>query len=208
MRRVASARVVGLFLAVTAFGVCAFCANVSAKYHRLFDIRPMETEIDLSQPGETTAPFGYTRNNSPDVWLYFECDGLGDNAGRDPKEVFKDLSATFAIETSYGYRIRSIDINDDTVESWDGKFVLGRFFLHRDGDYVAKISVDHGVQTLAGKRQTIYAKYRVCGLAVVPFVLARALGFGAGAIGLVSLLCVAPGLMRYGIWRASPKKTS
>jgi hypothetical protein len=32
-------------------------AELDAEFHQALDARPMETAIDLSQPGETTVPF-------------------------------------------------------------------------------------------------------------------------------------------------------
>ena len=54
---------------------------------------------------------------------------------------------------------------------------------------------------LAGREQTIYAEYQLCGLEQLPAIIAGAFATGAGVIGVVAAVCVLPGLLRCGIWR-------
>lgn len=203
MRRLASGRIVGLLIAIIGTGISIWCARdalrMNAEFRQWFDARPMETAIDLSQPGKTTTPFHQTCSISHGEGLYLECD-LGDDSNQDLEGLFKDLSANVVIEDSDGNAIESVKINNGTVRYWEGLIMLTGFAPFSKGDYVATIRIHTGAAALADKQQTVYAKYQLCGLEQMPAMISGAFAFGAGIIGLVAMVCVLPGLLRRGIW--------
>jgi len=211
MRRIATGRIVGLLIAVVGIGVAIWCARdairMNAEFHQWLDACPMETIIDLSQPGETTVPFSQTCSISHGEALYLKCD-LDADSKENLEELFKDLSGNVVIRDSDGNEIESVKINNTTTQYWDGKIMLTGFAPFRNGDYVATIRVDSGASALADKQQTIYAKYQLCGLEQMPAIIAGAFAFGAGIVGVVSVVCVLPGLLRCGIWCNAPTENA
>ena len=206
MRQIATGRIVGLLIAIIGVCISIWCARdavrMNAEFNQWLDARPMETAIDLSEPGETTVPFHQTCSISHGEALYLTCD-LDGESKVNTEELFAALSGNVVIKDSDGKEIESVEINCKTVQYWDGKIMLANFAPFRTGDYIATIRVDTGVAALADKEQTIYAKYQLCGLEQMPAVLTGAFAFSVGIIGLVAAVCVLPGLLRCGIWRCT-----
>jgi hypothetical protein len=206
MRQIATGRIVGLLIAIIGVSISIWCARdavrMNGEFHKWLDARPMETAIDLSNPGETTVPFHQTCSISHGEALYLNCD-LDDESKHNIQELFTALSGCIVIKDSEGNEIESMKINSQTVQHWDGKIMLTGFAPFRKGQYIATIRVDSGVAALADKEQTIYAKYQLCGLEQMPAMITGAFAFGAGIIGLVAAVSVLPGLLRCGIWRST-----
>lgn len=211
MQRIATGRIVGLLIAIAAIGVSMWCARdalrMNAEFHQWLDARPMETGIDLSQPGETTVSFHQTCSISHGEALYIDCE-LDDESVQHTEELFKDLSGNIVIKDFEGNVIESGKINDKSVQYWDGKIMLTAIAPFRKGDYLATIQVDSGASALAEKQQTIYAEYQLCGLEQMPAMIVGALALGTGILGLFASVCVLPGLLRCRIWRAVPAENA
>ena len=167
----------------------------------------METAIDVSRPGETTARFRQICRVYGGEPLYLKCD-LNDESGHDPVELFRDLSADITIRDSEGNEITNAKISGKTVQCWRGKIMLAKLAPFPIGDYVATVRVDSGVPALAGKEQTIYAKYLLGDLEQMCAWIAGAFALGAGIVGAASAACVLPGLLRSGIWRKVPTENA
>jgi len=211
MGNIAIGRVIGLVLAVLGIGL-SICfgytaVRMDADFHEWLVARPMETAIDLSEPGETTAPFHQTCGISHGEALYLECD-LDDEARRNPEELLKGLAGVVVLRGTDGNEIQTLEFSDETIRYWNDSILLAEFAPFRTGEYVATIRIDSGAPALAGKQQTIHAKYQLCGLERMPAQFSGAFAMGAGLIGLVAAVCVLPGLLRYGIWREVPKNDS
>jgi hypothetical protein len=108
MQRIAIGRFVGLLLALIGIALSIWFARDAvqrnADFHEWLVARPMETEIDLSTPGETTVPFHQTCSISHGEALYFDCD-LEEVAKRKPEEVFKGLSGNVTIKDADGHEV-------------------------------------------------------------------------------------------------------
>lgn len=213
MRRIAIARLVGLVVAVVCIGLSVHYGLAAKRHNAEFDewldARPMECAVDLSKPGETTAPFHQTCGVSHGESLFLECDP--ENAPRVKRdELLKGLSARLVIKDSEGKEVKNVAMESERMKAWnDGvTFMLADFEPFHTGDYVATIHVDSGAPALAGKRQTVYAGYLMCGVEQMPAYLCTWTAWGAGMIGLVSAAFVLPGLFRSGIWRASVVRRS
>ena len=203
MRRIAIGRLVGLLLALIGIGLSVWFARDAmrrnADFYEWLDARPMETAIDLSRLGETTASFHQTCGISHGEALYLDFD-LDEAASLNFEELFKGLSGNITIIDSAGKEIEMAGISGETVQHWDGQFMLTEFAPFRSGNYIASIRINSGAPNLADIQQTIYAKYQLCGLERMPATIAGVFAFGAGFIGLVSAACVFPGLLQSGLW--------
>lgn len=160
----------------------------------------MEAVVDLSQVGEFTAPFHQTCSISHGEGLYLQCD-LHEGAKPRLDELLKDLSGSVVIADANGVAVETTRFDDATAEIWDEAILLTGIAPFRTGQYVATIRVDRGARALAGRRQTIYAQYQLCGLEQMPAVVAGWFAFGAGSIGGVAAVFSLPGLFRNGLWR-------
>jgi hypothetical protein len=184
MRSLATRRIVGLVIATAGVGTSIWCARDALRkndeFHQWIDARPMETAIDVSQPGETTVPFHQTCSSSHGESLYLECD-LDDEVRQNPEALLYDLSGSVVIRDSNSNNVESVEINGSMVQVSDRTILLATFNPFRKGEYVATVRVDSGATALAGKQQTMYSMYQLCGLEQFPALIAAACAFGAGA---------------------------
>ena len=209
MCRIAVGRSIGLLLAITGITLSINGAyealRMIADFHAWLEARPMETAIDLSRPGEITVPFHQTCSSSHGEGLYLKCD-LDEKLQQKPQELLEGLSGAVVLKGLDGREIVSVKVNDKRAQYWDGQLMLTNFSPFGIGTYVATIRIDSGAPALAGREQTIYVKYHLCGLEQVPAMVAGAFALGAGILGLVSAMCVLPGLLQYGFVRQVPKE--
>lgn len=204
MRRIAIGRTIGLLLVALAIFMSVWLSRdafrLDAEFLQWVDVRPMESAIDLSKPGETTAEFLQTCSSSHGETLVLECD-LDDQSKQNLPELLHGFSADIVIKDSAGNEVVSEKISEKTVMLWDDKILITRLARFPKGKYVATIHVTSGAPALADKPQIIYAKYQLCGLERAPAMILGALAVGAGVIGLFVAFFILPGLLAYGIWR-------
>lgn len=185
-------------------GLSAYFAQeaqrLNAEFHQWLDARPMETTIELSKSGETTAAFHQTCSISHGEAMFLECD-LDDQATQNLDELLKGLYGTVVVKDSDGNEVESVKFSSGTACHWDDKIMLAGFAPFGKGEYVATIRVDSGAPGLADAEQTVYAEYQLCGLERMPATITAAFAIGAGLVGLISAACVLPGL-RGGVWKS------
>ncbi|MCE5280037.1 MAG: hypothetical protein ABFD92_10810 [Planctomycetaceae bacterium] len=198
-RKIATGRIVGLVLAGVGLGFAIYLGSqarqMSAEFHQWLDARPMETGFDLSKPGEITVPFRQTCSSSHGEVLCLKCD-LPEAAKQNTEQLLKGLSGSVVIKDSQGNGIKGGEITADRSRYHDGEIILAAFAPFSKGEYTATIRIDSGAPALAGKTQTIYAKYELCGLEKMPAGICTMLAGGAGLVALVSILSVLQGLLR------------
>lgn len=201
-------RIIGTLLTAIGIGLSVYCAceawRMSAEFDESIVARPMEAAIDLSRPGETKASFHQTYSISHFENFFLQCE-LDKEALQNPQEFFKGLSGEVVIKNSSGETIETAELNEKTVQNWDDRIKLAGLSPFRKGDYTATIHIVSGVPALAGKQQTIYAQYELCGLEKLPAQIFYVFAFGSGFIGLISAVCVLPGLLQNGFWRKASK---
>lgn len=211
MRRIAVGRSIGLLLGVVCIGLSIHCAyealRMNADFHAWLGARPMETAIDLSRPGEITVPFHQTCSISHGEGLYLKCD-VDEKLQQKQQELLEGLSGVLVVKDLDGRDIESVKFDDKRAQNRDGKIMLTDFLPFGTGTYVATLRVESGATALAGREQgreqTIYVKYHLCGLEQMPAMVAGGFALGAGIIGLISAVCVLPGLLQYGFVRQIP----
>jgi hypothetical protein len=125
--------------------------------------------------------------------------------------LLRDLDGEIAIKDADGNGIATVTFNSKTaVQHRDGRIMLAGLIPFPQGEYVATIRVHSGAPALADKQQEMYSEYELCGIEQLPASIAGVFAFAAGIIGLVSVVCVLPGLLRCGICvlRGTPQLVS
>jgi hypothetical protein len=204
--KLAMGRIAGLLIACAGVGTAAWCARdyarKSVEFQQWLEARPLELAVDLSPPGEFTAPIRQTCSiaNAEDL-----CLELDPGFDQDPKSVesLRLLVATLVIRDAAGQTVARADIDGSTIDLYPGPDAihLTGFAPFPRGDYVATIQVRVGAPVLAGKRQVLYVKYLLCGCEQWPAAIAGLFATGSGLLGLLSGLVVLPGLLRFGFRR-------
>lgn len=212
MRKLAIGKLFGVVFALFSILCAIFFYSFANHYDEQFQnwttARPMTTEIDFSQPGMMTVPFHQTCSSSHGEGIFLDHD-LTDTNGGLPAGRLSGLSASIVIHDHAGKEIvkralvdsRDQPLGGRIVRISPGEILLADLPTFKIGDYKATITVDEGLPALAGLPQSIYAKYELCGCEQMPGAVSGVFSFCAGFIGIIGVVCVAPGLMRSGIWR-------
>lgn len=220
MRKLALGRMIGLLLTALTLGIAVVTGYAGYRYNRAVHAwetaRPLETEIDLSQPGAVTVPFEQTCSVSHGEGLFLDCDLRGDT-GQVPENVLEGLAGSLVITNAAGEEIarRSLMDGEDDVRPNEpivyrylasGEIMLVNLPTFAAGTYSATITVDQPAPALAGHRQTVYARYQLCGLEQMPVVMFGFVAFCAGFVTLVIGSCTVPAFCREGIWKKIVKE--
>jgi hypothetical protein len=203
-RKFAIGRTVGLLLGVFALGNAAVFyrsfLQAKANFESWQTARPTELQVDLSKLGKTTMPFHQTCSCSHGEGIFLKLKATGQESNGAPAKSLEDLSAVLVISDAKGDEVQSVELAPP--DSNDGSDpMLARFHPFATGEYRATLRVSCGAKALAGTEQTLYAKYLLCGLEMVPGEIARLIACGLGLIGIIAVACSLPGLLRHGFWR-------
>ncbi|QDV50290.1 hypothetical protein [Gimesia fumaroli] len=204
MRHLAFGRILGLLLAVISLvGAVVFVKAseyFNSQYHQWTTARPLETKIDLSQPGSVTVPFHQTCSVSHGEYMMLECD-LGEEQEETLEELFQGLSGSIVIKDQTGEEVvnQSFKVHNPHG-TLNREIVLVDLPTFAEGKYQATISVETGVPALADSPQIVYAKYLLCGMEQMPGVLSGIYAFCASVVCLIAGLIVLPNVIKYSIW--------
>lgn len=212
MRKLAIGRIIGLIIAMVliyiaySFGASAF--HFKENFHKWMVARPMETTIDLSQPGRISVPFHQTCSVSHGELIVLDCN-IKDEAGNVSDGLLTGLSASITFTDAEGNEVDSREMvhlgvhpqNGRIIRNVTGDIILADIPTFRTGDYTATIIVEDGVTALADYPQTIYARYQLCGCEQIPVYTLGFMSFISGTIGLIVMLSVVAGLIQFGVWR-------
>jgi hypothetical protein len=176
------------------------CVRMNAQFHDWLVARPMEMSVDLSKPGEYTTAFHQTCSKAHGESVYLSVASQPES-NPPPENISPSFRATLSIADSTGAEIEHAYI--DSVQRMMGseQFDLASFVPFPKGDYTATLDVHVGGPKLEGTRQTLYARYRLCGLEQSPAYVAGAFSFVAGSVGLIFAIGIAPNLWRWGFRR-------
>ncbi len=204
MRKLALGRMLGLLLTVFALVVTVAFLKFAWDFDTLFQAwltaRPMETKLDLSQPGTVTIPFQQTCSTSHGEGIYLDCD-VRNEQGAVPNGLFSEFSGSVVIHDLSGKEIVNRRLTVSDADSVSGELLLVDLPTFQTGDYAATIRVDSGVPSLAGHPQFIYAKYQLCGLEKMPVAICGFISFCAGCVTLLIGGFAVPAFCRKGIWK-------
>ena len=219
MRAVFIGRLFGLLFAMVCLGIATWSGVESSKMYTEFrqwiDAQPMESSIDLSEVGEQTVSFEQTCSSAHGELLsveFFEHPGsrvsqpeinvLGveESGRRESTETvstdwFAGLSGSISIHDTAGKEVHRADFTADSVQSWDGQFVLTILRPFEVGSYQATIRVKSPAVALHDKPHRTSAAYHLCGLEQLPSLVAGAISFFTGLIGITITLSVVPAIM-------------
>lgn len=204
MRRLAKLRIFGITIAILGVFLAIYWGRVSAQMHADFEQwttdRPMESAIDLSQPGSITVPFHQTCHAAHAEVICLEIDG--DEQIENPHEFFQELKGELIVTDGDGEEVERVAIDNESTRIWQDELIIARIYPFAKGQYIAKVNIDHGVTALSGRQQSIFAKYELCGLEAMPASIMGGAAMFAGFLGGIAAFCVAPGLVKNGIWQA------
>lgn len=198
-----------MLLAVTSLTICLFALKLSwdanSRFEQAITARPMEAVIDLSQPGTVTVPFEQTCSISHGEGIYLDLNDA--ETDKERAEILGRFSGSIVIHDLAGNEIVNRGLSTSQASEMNGEVRLADLPTFAEGDYRATITVDtHGIAS-PHSRQTIYARYELCGLEQIPVVVFGFISFCAGFVALVSSSTTLPGWWRHGIWKpVSPEE--
>jgi hypothetical protein len=199
--RLITATFAALLTAATAVFVDGSC-NSDRRFHEAIDARPMSLDIDLSQPGEFSAPFTqtYCEAHGEIIRLIVESP---DGTGRATAEQLAGLDARVMIADADDNRVvdQELAVPKDRAPPEDEGLPLAYFRPFSEGDYTATITVARGAPSLRGARQTLYAQYSLCGLERFAVYILRLLAAICGLPALVLGAIAVRGFVQYGLWK-------
>lgn len=180
------------------FGVFAYRANVD--FHGWMVARPMETTIDLSKPGKISVPFQQACGIAAGMVILLDCD-IRDHKGNVPNGLLDDLSAVIVITDAEGNEIDNKSLADFDVTKRNGQILLAHIKTFKTGNYTATMIIKNGAPALANIPQVIYAVYLLNGIEQTPVLQYGFVSIVFGVIGLILMLIVISGLIRFNIRR-------
>ncbi|MBN69517.1 MAG: hypothetical protein CME32_09590 [Gimesia sp.] len=209
MRKLAIGRIIGMLLAVTSLTICLVALKLSwdanTRFEQAITARPMEAVLDLSQPGTVTVPFEQTCSFSHGEGIYLDLNDA--ETDKERAEILGRFSGSIVIHDLAGNEILNRGLSTSQASEMNGEVRLADLPTFAEGDYRATITVDTLGIAFPHSRQTIYARYELCGLEQMPVVVFGFISFCAGFVALVSGSTTLPGWWRHGIWKSvSPEE--
>ncbi len=159
--------------------------------------RPMVMDVDLSQPGLFKADLQQTGARCCGQIFYVRLAAAADNPSPFPSgnstatELFDGLVAKLIVERLDGSTCAEFDLQHyDGIDRETGAMqIVG---MHRpefpNGKYKARIEVTTPAAALAGLKQTIYGRYKLCGLEYCPAYIFGLISLATGLPGVLLLL--------------------
>ncbi len=189
-RRLRVAEILGwLFVAALLGGAIGFAVDAgrrSRQFNRWVADVPTNFAVDLSKPGRTTATFRQTCDISHSEVLLLRVETDVSKTG-DPAELLDGLAGRIAIVDRSGREVFGEVLEDQpTYEPQPAGFIgLTRFHPFPVGDYTIRLDVRHGAPALAGRRQTLLARYEFCGIEQMPVLASEFFALVTAVPGLI-----------------------
>jgi hypothetical protein len=193
----------GVSLLLLGFG--AKCFLDARRHQRQFDqwetAKPIDVTVDLSAPGQSTAPFHQTcsSSHSEAVLLRVPTNLLQTTtvtqllAGLNAELEIIGQGAATPIESARA----ELTWGQDTIGGAIPIFFVSPF---RKGDYQARLTVTSGAPALKGVPQRLEGHYLLCGIEAMPAMIGNILGLvstiAGGLTGIIVLCLVARGRRR------------
>lgn len=203
-RRISIRRLILALVAVVLGMTAAFFyseyRDLDRRFHEWLIARPMSMAVDLSRPGTFTAPFQQTCDASHGEAIYLAVESPD---AVEPGKLLEGLDARIAIVDTDGKEVYCEKAGPEFRQEGDD-IQLAYFHPFSTGSYTARIEVSAGAPALQGIEQTLFAKYRLCGLERLPADIARALALLSGIPAALMALFSAVQFYRHGIWVRHP----
>ncbi|MEX0777993.1 MAG: hypothetical protein WD042_20000 [Phycisphaeraceae bacterium] len=196
-------RIAGTFVALVMGAVGVHFAFEAVRLSRQFDdwlvAEPARFSVDLSRAGSVEVPFVQTCDIAHGEAILLQ---LVEPAG-EATVLLARLRGSIEVIAADG----NVVVSDGFPgpRGWDlpapgTDIELAYFSPFKRGRYTLRMRVIDPVPALAGRTQTVLAKYRLCGLEKLPAAIATVFAIGAGAPALVVAGGTAVGFKRHG-WR-------
>jgi hypothetical protein len=212
-RRISIRRII---LAVVAVALITQAITFASAYWRIernftesMVARPVSLSVDLSQPAQYTARFQQTCSSAHGEAICLAIDPANAKDGALEK-LLEGLDGRITISDCAGTEVRKVGIDAESrAKSQDcrrpavgpGEIEIAYFHPFPISEYSATITVTKGAPGLRGAKQTVFAKYELCGMERMPALIAAILGWACGVPGIVLAVIAAVRFYKHGIWR-------
>jgi hypothetical protein len=206
-RPVSRRRIIGAMITLVLAGTAAYYGVQSRRYAQQVQAwtvaEPTRFAVDLSHAGRVDAPFVQTCQVSHREVIQLKISGAPDQAS----PLLSGLKGRVEIVGADGKDVLSVDFPDaQLLESWQPGEAIDLAYFHpfEVGQYTLRLDVIEPAPALAERSQEVIARYQLCGLEVMPAIIAAGVSIVTGLPALVIGTFTVIGLARYG-WRAAPK---
>jgi hypothetical protein len=149
--------------------------------------RPVDAEVDLSQAGSISLPIDitYSGSHGAALFLFVPERELSEANMRDMLQGFQ---GEMRIEDQAGRElVPPRPMAPMWIEDLPGVSLCGFSPSMRHGRHQLVIDVRAGAPGLAGLRQRLEGRYEMCGLEMMPPLVATALGAASSLLGVLAL---------------------
>lgn len=190
-------RIIGMVIAAVllCFGSLMFPLShiYRGSIERWHEAEALRLKVDLSKPGDYSAPFIQSCRMADGIYLYVETEkrfSTKDEAVAFVKGIRGRLSITGPNgESVLGYDFSDADINFWRLDSKSVVPVLPMRFLGK-GEYVLNLIIHEPAPALADINHMLVAGYLICGLKLMPAVLLKLAGFVSIGIAVVIIIVI------------------
>ncbi|MFA6562176.1 MAG: hypothetical protein WCV00_09755 [Verrucomicrobiia bacterium] len=197
--RTIACAVAGLLCAASIF-LLIFAHNHRRDFYQWKQARPIDIPVDLSKPGQFTGGFAQTCHIS-----HGEAICLAVPTDVVAKTTWTNLLSNLRFVSQIQDRNGKEELKEEfTGEPFgrdhliDGDFVLLMFRPFADGTYQMALTVTQGAPALHGVPQRLVARYMLCGMELMPAIIAKMMGIGG--------LIIAAAIVVITVWRAKRKQ--
>ncbi len=153
---------------------------------------PIQLTVDLSKPGKFHGSFKQTFTIAHSQYLKLQIQP-DFSSEEELKEALQGLEGTLTLTNAHGEEVWRDELPSDTVATDSyretGLYLFISIPIVPLGTYQLTVEVTNGAAGLSGRKQTLIAKYFLCGLLHIAVFIVRLLAVGcwvvATAIGLV-----------------------
>ncbi|MCK4627078.1 MAG: hypothetical protein KAV00_17330, partial [Phycisphaerae bacterium] len=153
---------------------------------------PIQLTVDLSKPGKFHGSFKQTFTGAHCQYLKLQIQPEF-SSEEELKEALQELEGTLTLTNAYGEEVWRDELSSDTVNTnfcqETGSYLFISMRTVPLGTYRLTVEVTNGAAGLSGRKQTLIAKYFLCGLLHLEISIVRLLAVGcwvvATAIALV-----------------------
>jgi hypothetical protein len=166
-------------------------ADAKAPVDQALSAKPGLAHVDLTRPGSVTVPVPQSPGTHPHgVAFYLE---LGGDSSPDKAHRLKGLrgSVTLTDDTGAVVELRQLDESVTPVSERGNLYNLGFSPLVPSSGYTMTVTVEAGSPAMVGTGATVYGRYMVCEMELLPALqwglLACSAGVPAMAFWLVAV---------------------
>ena len=183
--------IIAVLLAAAGVYLVVMANVMRLEFLEWIDAKPVDFAVDVSQPGEFSAPFHQTCSISHGEVL---CLAVPEEilAEGSPQALLSPLRFESVIRDEQGNVVVQAEFDGEVPwggeHLFDGAIPLVRFRPFAKGDYILDFRITQGAPELAGVPARLMARYELCGMEMMPAFLALVGGVGAFLLAMIMLL--------------------